>query len=55
MAVCTNFSTFEAFFCPIALATATLAPIETPINRLMIKLVNDPVEPTAANDWSPQN
>ena len=53
MAVCTPFSTACLSPAPKCFATMTLAPTLSPMNTLMIRLISDPVLPTAARDAAP--
>ena len=55
IAVCTHLCAFSISLFPIALAQMTFAPTETPINMLIIRFIKAPVEPTAANELSPEN
>ena len=53
-AVCTVRNTVSSSRLPMPWATATPAPTERPKNRLMIRLMMAPVEPTAATAMLPQ-
>ena len=51
--VCTDLLTAFEFFAPVKCATQTLVPLESPINKLVNKLIREPVAPTAANELLP--
>jgi len=53
--VCVVLDAFSGLFAPIARAITTFVPIEKPINKLVIRLMREPVEPTAASDCLPAN
>gem|GEM_PF-6733424 len=53
--VCTLFLSSSSRFAPKCLATITLAPTESPIKRLIRRLMSEPVQPTAAKASSPAN
>ena len=54
-AVCTVSETRSASFAPVKRATSTFTPMERPTNRLMIMLLSEPTEPTAASASLPAN
>ena len=53
--VCTVSETALSSFAPWYLATSTLVPMDSPINRLTSRLISEPVEPTAARAVFPVN
>ena len=55
IAVCTVSDKSLSFFAPKYLATKTLAPIESPIKKLVRRLISAVLEPTAASALSPAN
>ena len=55
IAVCTISVVLLLSLRPIASARQILTPTETPTNKQTIKLISDPVEPTAATANSPSN
>ena len=54
-AVCTTRSSRSSFFAPIHRAAAVHAPTDRPKNRFVIRLISDPVDPTAPADTSLAN
>ena len=55
IAVCTALEVALPSSAPIPCATATPAPTESPINKLTIRFVREPVAPTAATESLPEN
>ena len=54
-AVCTVSLSSLSFLAPKYLATSTLAPMESPMNRFDKSSIRELVEPTAARELSPAN